>query len=272
MTVLGIDLNRYRPGFDIALAKQHGVRYVIAKATEVWPGTQWKDPTYDGYRNQCKANDVPFGAYLYWRAEVEPEEQVDYYFEVVKKHIDLPPIIDVERHNNTGFSVGDVRDSLLETYLLLEDIYNLPPIIYTSWWSWRSLTNDYDLIGVAPLWVANFTNHHTPLLPAPAEEWEFWQFTASYPLPGQPKTCDANRFNGTEPEFNEYVKVSKSIMYPDANPPDDGDDVGMKDIYIELDGKPPEGIRGRRDWRVGDKGRAGGSAWRRDNRGTSPTA
>jgi lysozyme len=239
MYTLGIDLNRYRPGFDLALAKEHDVRYVIAKATEVWPGTKWKDPTYDGYRNKSKANDLPFGAYMYWRAGIEPEEQVDWFFEVCKKHLDLPPVIDVERTNNVGvLSQQDARASILETALLLEDVYNIPPILYTSWWSWFSLTGNYELAGVLPIWVAHYTNYSQPLLPAPAEEWEFWQFTASYLLPGQPKGCDANRFNGDEAAFNEYVKVSKSIMYPDTPPPPPPPDpVGDKDIYLELDGK-----------------------------------
>ena len=235
---LGIDLNRYRPGFDIAKAKASGVRYLIAKATEVWPGTKWKDPTYDGYRNQSKANDLPFGAFFYWRAEIDPEEQVDWFFEVVKKHIDLPPIIDVERTNNLYvLSKEDAHQSVLECAMLLEDIYNISPLLYTSWWAWESICGSGALAGLLPIWVANYTNAAQPLLPAPAEEWEFWQFTSTYPLPGQPKTCDANRFNGSEAEFNEYVKVTRSIMYPDAPPPDDGDDVGMKDIYIEFDGK-----------------------------------
>jgi lysozyme len=243
---LGIDLNRYRPGFDIKKAKEAGVRYVIAKATEVWSGTKWQDPTYIDYRDQTKANDLPFGAFLYWRAGIEPEEQVDWFFEVVKKKIDLPPMIDVERTNNVGvLPPFEAHASILETAMLLEDIYNVSPILYTSWWSWRSLTNDSELAELLPLWVAHYTNYTNPLLPIPAVDWEFWQFTSTYPLPGQPKTCDANRFNGDEAEFNEYVKVTKSIMYPEAPPPPPPPPPPappeMKQISMVLDGVLYEG-------------------------------
>ena len=169
---LGIDLNRYRPDFNILLAKQNGVRYVIAKATEVWPGTKWQDPTYLYYRDQTKANNLPFGAYFYWRAETDPELQVDWFFEVVKKKIDLPPMIDVERTNNVGvLDTFEAHASILECAMLLEDIYNITPILYTSWYSWRTLTNDSALAALFPLWVANYTNYAQPLLPVPASDW-----------------------------------------------------------------------------------------------------
>ena len=240
---LGIDLNRYRPGFDIQLAKEHGVRFVIAKATEVWGSlgglVKWEDPTYQYYKDQTKAAELPFGAFFYWRAGEEPEEQVDWFFEVVKKHIDLPPMIDVERHNNKDvLSQTAAHQSVLECAMLLEDIYNISPLLYTSWWAWESLCGSGELAGLLPIWVANWTNHSIPLLPEPAEDWEFWQFTSAYPLPGQPKTCDASRFNGNQVAFDEYVKVSKSIMYPDEPPPPpvNGDGEGLP-IYIEFEGK-----------------------------------
>ena len=233
---LGIDLNHYRPGFDIAKAKASGVRFLINKATE---GSGFQDSSYEGYRDQAKANDMPFGAYLYWRAATEPEAQVDWFFEVCKKHIDLPPAIDVERYNNVGvLSKADAHQNILECAMLLEDIYNLSPLLYTSWWSWESLTGSGELAGLLPIWTANWTNHHTPMLPKPATEFDYWQFTSSYPLPGQPKTCDANRFNGNEAEFAEYVKVTRSIMYPETPPPEPpppepGD---MQPFYLEIAG------------------------------------
>ena len=180
---------------------------------------------------------MPFGAYLYWRAGEDPELQVDWFFEICKKHIDLPPAIDVERYNNVGvLSKQDAGESILEVAMLLEDVYNVPALLYTSWWSWESLTGSYDLAGVLPIWVANWTSHHTPLLPRPAQEWEFWQFTNAYPLPGQPRTCDANRFNGSQSAFDEYVRVNRGLMYPDTTPPPDGGNDG-EPIYIEFRGE-----------------------------------
>ena len=235
--VLGPDLNRYRPGYDIAKVKAAGGKFVIAKATEVWPGTKWEDPTYQGYKNQTKANGLPFGAYFYWRAEMDPEEQVDWYFEVAKKHIDFPPIIDVERANNAGkLSASAAHDSLLACVTMLLDVYNVLPWIYTSWWSWKSLTNNSPLIKAVPLWVANFTAYSKPLLPEGADDWDMWQFTSSYPWPGQPKTADANRYPGTEAQLNEFIKVNRSLMYPEAPPPPPEPDPTTQSIYLELDG------------------------------------
>ena len=241
---LGIDLNRYRPNFNIALAKEHGVRFVMGKATEVWMSggklVKWEDPSYKGYEKQCKDAGVPFSGYFYWRAGIDAEEQVDWFFEVAKKHIDFPPQIDVERYNNVGvLSQKDAHQNILECAMLLEDVYNLSPILYTSWYAWQSLTGGGELAGLLPIWTANWTNHHTPMLPSPATEWDYWQFTSSYPLPGQPKTCDASRYNGNEAEFTEYVKVSRSIMYPEAPPPppiEPPPDPTTQSIYLELSG------------------------------------
>ena len=234
---LGIDLNHYRPGFDIAKAKASGVRFLINKATE---GSSFEDSSYKGYRDQAKANGLPFGAYLYWRASVDPEAQVDWFFEIVKKHIDLPPVIDVERYNNVGvLSQAKAHQNILECAMLLEDVYNLSPILYTSWWSWESLTGGGELAELLPIWTANWTNNSIPMLPRPATEWDYWQFTSAYPLPGQPKTCDASRWNGSEAEFTEYVKVTRSIMYPQAPPPvpPPTPDPTTQPIYLELSGK-----------------------------------
>ena len=158
---------------------------------------------------------------MYWRASEDPEEQVDWFIEIVKKKIDLPPAIDVERYNNVGvLSPADAEQSIFECAQLLTSFYNVEPLLYTSWWSWRSLCNDGELARDLPLWVAAWTTAQAPLKPVPAVEWEFWQFTSAYPLPGQPKTCDANRYNGSEAEFAEYVKVNRSLMYPEAPPPE----------------------------------------------------
>ena len=235
--VIGPDLNRYRPDYDIAKVKAAGGRFVIGKATEVWPGTKWEDPTYQDYKKQTKEAGLPFGAYFYWRAEVDPEEQVDWYFEVVKKHIDFPPIIDVERTNNIGkLSPDAAHDSLLACVTMLLDVYNVLPWIYTSWWSWKSLLNDSPLIKTVPLWVANFTAYSKPLLPVGAEDWDMWQFTSSYPWPGQSHTADANRYPGTEAQLNEFIKVNRSLMYPEAPPPEPPPDPTTQSFYLELGG------------------------------------
>lgn len=239
--VIGPDLNRYRPGYDIKKIKDAGGKFVITKATEIDANNvhKWEDPTYKGYRDQTKANDLPFGAFMYWRAGKEPEEQVDWFFEVCKKHIDFPPIIDVERTNNVGvLSYADAHDSLLGCVTLMIDVYNVLPWLYTSWWSWLSLTNNSPLIGTVPLWVANFTAYSKPLLPVGADDYEMWQFTSSYPWPGQNRTADASRYPGTEAELNEFIKVNKSLMYPEKPPPPlPPDDGGLKPIYIEYEGK-----------------------------------
>ena len=134
-------------------------------------------------------------------------------------------------------SKEDAHQSVHECVQLLMSIYNVRPILYTSWWAWKSLCGDGELAGDLPVWAANWTTYHTPLLPIPADEWLMWQFANAYPWPGQPKTADASRFNGNEVALTEYIITAKSLMYPEAPPPPPNGNDGGLPIYIELDQK-----------------------------------
>ena len=201
--VEGLDLNRYRPGVDIKTAKQQGIRFIITKATQ---GTTIYDPEYENYRDEAKAKGLPFGAYCYWQAGVDPIAQAQYFFDHVGNDIDLLPILGVEKYGNQGvLSQSAAAQHIHDTLLEIERLFERAAMIYTNRDSWQVLTGNSPIIKEFALWAASWTTSSTPVLPIGAVTWVIWQYTNNYRVEGYSKGIDGNRFNGNEGEFEEYV-------------------------------------------------------------------
>ena len=202
---LGLDLNHWRPNLDLKAAKQEGIRFIITKATG---GDNFEDSWYIPYRDESKAKGLPFGAYHYWRTNADPHVQAKWFFDHVGDDIDLLPVLDVEKYNNQGnlpqaVAAQHIHDTLLE----IERLFERQAMIYTNRDSWQVLTGNSPIIAAFPLWVASWTTAASPYLPIGASEWVFWQYTNQFSIPGAPHSgYDANRYNGNESQFEEYVK------------------------------------------------------------------
>lgn len=200
----GLDLNHWRPGVDLRVAKQQGIRFIITKATQ---GDYYTDDTYEHYRDESKAKGLPFGAYMYWDAAIDPLKQAKYFFDHVGDDPELLPVWDIEKYGNQGVlepttAAQQLNDGLQETARL----FDRDVMIYTSRDSWTVLTANSSIIAAYPLWVANWTSAAQPTLPVGASEWVFWQYTNQYQVVGYNRGLDANRFNGNEAQFEAYVK------------------------------------------------------------------
>lgn len=57
--MIGIDISNWQAGIDLSAANPG---FVIAKLTE---GTTWRDPSFTNFYDQCKANGIPIGAYVF---------------------------------------------------------------------------------------------------------------------------------------------------------------------------------------------------------------
>jgi lysozyme len=210
--VEGLDLNRYRPGVDIRVAKQQGIRFIITKATQ---GTTIFDPEYEYYRDEAKSKGLPFGAYCYWQANTDPIKQAQYFFDHVGDDIDLLPILDVEKYGNQNvLSQANAAQHIYDTLLEIERLFGRPAMIYTNRDSWQVLTGNSSIIKLFALWVASWTTAISPWLPIGAEDWVFWQYTNNYRVEGYSKGIDGNLFNGNEGEFENYVASLKGDTPP----------------------------------------------------------
>ena len=200
---LGIDVSKWRPGLDVKLAKQAGVRYIFAKVTQ---GTDIYDSAYEYYRDECKAKSMVFGGFHYWEADADPYKQAKWFYDHAGNDLTLPPVLDVEKYGNEGKLTQEAAaQHILDTLLAIEELFGVKPIIYTSYYMWQYLTGDSPIISGYDVWVANWTNASAPKLPAHVTTWLFWQYTNSFVIPGASQTYDGNRFNGNEGAFEDYV-------------------------------------------------------------------
>ena len=201
---LGLDLSHHRPDLDLKAAKAQGIRFIITKATQ---GDYRFDEWYEHYRDQSKAKGLPFGAFHYWTTDVDPMAQAKYFFDHVGDDIDLLPVLDVEKYGNQGklsqaVAAQHVHDNLSE----IEQLFGRQAMIYTNRDSWQVLTGNSPIIAAFKLWVASWTTAASPALPIGASEWTYWQYTNNYRVEGYSRGLDADRYNGNEGQFEEYVK------------------------------------------------------------------
>ena len=233
---LGLDLNRYRDGVPIKIAKQQGVRFLLGKATE---GTTWLDPTYKPYQLEAKNKFLPFGGYMYWRVIYDAVKQAKWYVDNLGD-TEFPPIVDVERINNvkygTNIPLRTHQQNINHLSIVLNEIERLTdrePMIYTNAYSWSTLTGNNALINQYEAWVANY-GRTTPYLPKPLTKWVLWQFTSTYKIAGYYRGVDGNWFNGNEAELAAWLK-SKSPQIPPVEENQFG-------FFFEFKGKKYEGL------------------------------
>ena len=211
--VLGLDVNHWRPNLNVKTAKQSGIRFLIAKATQ---GNYFFDPTYEPYRDESKAKSITFGAYHYWDARIDPIDQAKYFFDHVGDDIDLLPIFDVEKYGNEGvLSQSSATQHIHDTLLEIERLFERDAMIYTNRDSWTVLTGNSSIITEFALWVASWRDD-APVLPIGATKWVFWQFTNQFSIPNDPAKYDANRFHGNEAEFEAYVQSLSGVPPTDC--------------------------------------------------------
>lgn len=200
----GLDLSHHRPNLDLKAAKQQGIRFIITKATQ---GDYLYDDWYEHYRDESKAKGLPFGAFHYWTTDTDPHVQAQWFYDHVGDDIDLLPILDAEKYlNEDELPQAVAAQSIHDTLLEIERLFERQAMIYTNRDSWQVLTGNSPIIAAFPLWVANWTLGSSPALPIGASEWVFWQYTNNYQIEGYSKGLDADRYNGNESQFEEYVR------------------------------------------------------------------
>ena len=209
MTVLGLDVSHWNlPDWSYWAARDYIFTFI--KCTE---GTAWVDPNWKDHHKNAGDHNFYLGPYHYFRAAWGGIEQARHFHNTVKDWAwDMPPAIDVELINNTGFTkevfAARLRACLLETELL----WGKRPVIYTSKSKWEQLVGTVTWASAYDLWVAHYTTVPVPLIPGDwaGKGYKFWQYTSTQ--------LDQNRFDGDLPKFLEYIGAT-----PPPPPPGGGD-------------------------------------------------
>lgn len=188
----GIDVSRYQKKVDWKLVSEmrdqgQRISFAIIKATE---GTHLIDSRFEDNWKQAKEAGILRGAYLYFHANRNGEEQAHYFMQQVELGKgDLPPVVDIEEIK--GSSKTQLRKELKRCLDALEKKYGAKPMIYTNVDFYdKYLGDDFNEY---PYWAAHYEQCHSPRCERP---WTLWQHHCNGHVNGIQAEVDFNVVNG----------------------------------------------------------------------------
>jgi GH25 family lysozyme M1 (1,4-beta-N-acetylmuramidase) len=229
-TVPGIDVSHWQGSINWNSVKNSGVQFAFVKATE---GIDYVDPQFHANMQGAKAAGVHVGAYHFCRLDsyaTDPNDAINEandFLESVLPYYQtgtyLPMVADVERFPSFG-STAEAR-AFTSTWVqkFSDTIYNaigVRPIVYQS----LSKANSYYTPTVASsheLWLA-WWKYSTANPPVASDtplwgEWQFWQWTDSWSVPGVAGNVDGDLFNGSSAELSQLLLGNDGAIPGDFN-------------------------------------------------------
>jgi lysozyme len=185
----GIDVSHYQGTVNWAAVRQAGCSFAFIKATD---GLTVVDPMFQQNWTQAQQAGLLRGAYHFFRANDDPQDQANFFCTTVGSPGELPPVLDVEI--NSGVSNSQVISGIEIWLQAVESWAGCRPILYTSPGFWDSLgTSSF---GAYPLWVAEY-GVSAPKIPSGWESWTFWQYSQGGSISGISGNVDLDYFSGT---------------------------------------------------------------------------
>jgi GH25 family lysozyme M1 (1,4-beta-N-acetylmuramidase) len=184
----GFDISKWNSNLaEKALATPH-VSFVIVRAT----AGMTKDFDFDVNWALVKKYAVARGAYHFYKASEDPVAQASHFLASVGKPGDMTiaPVIDFEELSFDAGSASQkvelVQARLLQALHAIEANTKRIPILYTNVNTGNKYLAD-PRFSRYPLWIADWTNKDTPVLPMAWKSigFMYWQRSSSYTLPGE---------------------------------------------------------------------------------------
>ena len=203
--VHGIDVARFQNDINWRSARQAGVRFVFMKATE---GGDLLDPKFKENWREAKRAGVRRGAYHFYYFCTSPEVQARWFIENVPKSKGaLPPVLDMEWNPFSPTCqkrppAKEVRQLMRRFMDIIEHHYDQRPVIYSTPRFFRE--NELETM-TEEFWLR--TTVKTPSQAYPGQNWRFWQYSSTGLIPGIEKEVDLNLFNGTQTEWERWLKA-----------------------------------------------------------------
>ncbi|HKP52089.1 MAG TPA: glycoside hydrolase family 25 protein [Chloroflexia bacterium] len=190
---LGIDVSNHQGIINWAAVPSSGRVFAFAKASE---GTGFIDPFFARNWKGMKDAGLLRGAYHFFRPSVDATAQANLFIQQVKRLDpgDLPPVIDVEAHDNRSAAV--IVQGIKQWVARVQDALGRDPMIYTgpSFWQTR-VGNSNAFSQTLPLWIAHY-GVAKPIVPGGWPFHTIHQFTDNGQANGVSGPVDTNRFNG----------------------------------------------------------------------------
>lgn len=192
-SIHGIDISHHQGTIDweqlsTATVDHEPVAFVMIKATE---GKSHLDENFNDNFYQARQYGFIRGAYHYFSPTVSGKLQANYYLHQV--HLDdgdLPPILDIEETG--GLTTEELRKQALTWLRMVEDRYEVAPIIYTGL-KFKEQHLSTPEFARYPFWIAHYYVKEVGYTGA----WKFWQHTDLGHVAGIEGAVDLNVYNGS---------------------------------------------------------------------------
>jgi GH25 family lysozyme M1 (1,4-beta-N-acetylmuramidase) len=199
----GIDVSHYDGTIDWASAHAGGIDFAFMKATE---NINFVDPQFATNWQSAGAAGVIRGAYHFFRPEVDPVAQADYFIAHagIPAPGDLPLTLDLEVTDTD--TAAQAAQSALLFLARVKAQTGRTPIVYTSTGFLDSTLGSPAGFGGYTLWVANW-QVSCPNLPSAWSDWRFWQKADNGTVAGISGTAnvDLDEFNGSLAELQTFA-------------------------------------------------------------------
>jgi lysozyme len=191
-SIHGIDVSKFQKNINWSAVEQMQVdrihiSFAFIKATE---GITRQDASFKTNWQKAKKAGIVRGAYHFFYSTRDPLKQVINFQNVVQLESgDLPPVLDIEVHNNQPAAV--IRSTARIWLEEMEKAYGVKPIIYTNIHFYETyLGEEFDKY---PLWLAHYYQKERP---STKRQWLFWQHSDIGRVNGIRTTVDFNVFRG----------------------------------------------------------------------------
>jgi lysozyme len=202
-----IDVSNFQGNFGWATAKRQVPNLVLGmfRLTEGLPQSGDNSPDPFAAWNHAQIRDAQLyrGAYHFLHPSLSGKAQAQYFLQEYGKlgfHSTATDIFALDTEATDGLSAGAIaacaRDFMAE---IKASRPNNPALVYSNF-NFANIGADSGL-GVYPLWLA-FPSTVAPRPPAPWNTWTFWQW-GTRPAAGE--IVDADAFNGTVSDFENWI-------------------------------------------------------------------
>lgn len=199
----GIDVSHYEGTIDWAAVHAAGIDFAFMKATE---NIDFVDPQFATNWQAAGAAGVIRGAYHFFRPEVDPVAQADYFVAHagVQAAGDLPLTLDLEVTDTD--TAAAAAQSALQFLARVAATTGRTPIVYTSASFMDSTLGSPAGFGGDTLWVANW-QVSCPSMPSAWSQWRFWQKADNGTVGGISgmANVDLDVFNGSLAELQTFA-------------------------------------------------------------------
>ena len=202
--IAGIDVSHYQGTIDWDRLSEQNLNFAYIKATE---GSGHVDECFYDNWQKSGETELCIGAYHFFSFDSDGKKQAEFYIDTVGSLSGkMAPMVDVEFYGNKRSNPPpkeEVVEQLGEMLRMLEDHYQIRPVIYTTY----KVYDDYikDSFKEYPLWIRNV--YYPPFFKT-GNKWTFWQYTDNAVLEGyegSEKYIDLNVFRGTQDELEGLI-------------------------------------------------------------------